>query len=274
MAHSQKTELSAPTLVAPTQGFTVDPTVVTFQWEDIGGDVEYVLQVAADANFDKVLLDLNVGEAVECTVPDLFDDDGATFFWRVRAKEKGSDTWGPFSDQAKFSIETLETAIAPRSDEVASPAPARPDREEDMGPAPGLLKSVAVEVAAEVTGDEEYYEMEEEMGVEHENVGAGQILGFIASIIVTLALMIIFVFNIVGISEQRTLEARVSSGVYPELRQAEADATNKLTQYEILNDEQGIYRIPVDRAMDLMVREAREDTIRTYSSELQLRPGN
>lgn len=273
MAHSQKTELSAPTLVAPTQGFTVDPTVVTFQWEDIGGAVEYVLQVAADANFDEVLLDLNVGEAVECTVPDLFED-GATFYWRVRARHKGSTTWGPFSDQAAFSIETLETAAAPRSDEVAAPAPARPDRDEDMGPAPGLLKSVAVEVAAEVTGEDEYYEMEEEMGVEHENVGVGQILGFVASIVVTLTLMIIFVFNIVNVSERRTLEARVASEDYPELRQTEADATNKLTQYEILNDEQGVYRIPVDRAMDLMVREARTDTNRTYSSELQLRPGN
>ena len=112
------------------------------------------------------------------------------------------------------------------------------------------------------------------MGVEHENVGVGQILGFVASIIVTLALMIIFVFNLVNVSEQRTLEARVASGNYPELRETEAEATNKLTQYEILNDQEAVYRIPVDRAMDLMVQQSRTDTTRTYSPELQLRPGN
>lgn len=264
----QTNDIPAPTLVAPTQGLTIDPTVVTFRWEDVGDDLEYVLQVAADANFDEVLLDLNVGEAVECTVPDLFTEDDVTYHWRVRARRSGEDAWGPFSEPTQFTIETLEAATAGPS------SPARPDREEDLGPAPGLLKSVAVEVAAEVTGEEEYYEMEEELGVEHENVGVGQILGFVASIIVTLALMIIFVFNIVNVSEQRTLESRVATGDYPELRQAEADATNKLTQYEILNDEQAVYRIPVNRAMELMVQDARTDTVRTYSSELQLRPGN
>jgi hypothetical protein len=264
----QTNDIPAPTPVAPTQGFTLDPTVVTFQWEDVGDGAEYMLQVAADDTFDVVLLDLNVGEAVECTVPDVFVEDGATFFWRVRARHKDGGDWGPFSDPAHFTVETLEGA-------TARPAsPARPDREEDLGPAPGLLKSVAVEVAAEVTGEEEYYEMEDEMGVEHENIGVGQILGFVSAIIVTLALIIIFVFNLVSMSEQRTLEARVASGDYPQLRQTQADATNKLTQYEILNDEQRVYRIPVDRAIDLMVREARTDTARTYSPELQLRPRN
>ena len=267
------TDLPAPTPVAPTEGFTVDPTVVTFQWEDVGGDVEYVLQVAADAAFEEVLLDLNVGDAVECTVPDFFGDE-RTYYWRVRAREHGNAEWGPFSDQVHFSVEPLEATTAPKSPEAASAGPARPDREEDLGPAPGLLKSVAAEVAAEVTGEEEYYEMEEEMGVEHENVGAGQILGFMFAIIAVLVLIIIFVFTIVNISENLALQERIATQDYPVLRQTEAEAANQLTQYEIINDEEGVYRIPIHRAIDLMAREAQEDTARTYSPELRLRPGN
>lgn len=261
----------SPALVAPVDGAPVDPDAVQFQWEDAGDDLEYALEVAANATFEDVLLTLEVGDALDVTVADLPDQHGS-YFWRMRSKPKGRAAWGPYGEGAMFSVGE-EPAAIPSTDDYGQPgsaAPVRPDVEEDLGPVPGMLKGISTEVAAEVTGDPEYYAEEEELGVEHESIGVSQILGFIGAIIAVLILMIIFVFQIVNISELRTYESAVLESGYPELRQVRVEAAREMTQYEILNDAEGVYQIPVDRAMELLVDQERSTPEGGYSPELPL----
>ena len=266
---------SSPVLVAPVDGAPVDPDAVHFQWEDAGDDLEYALELAANSTFEDVLLTLDVGDALDVTVSDLPDQHGA-YFWRMRSKPKDSETWGPYGEGAMFSVGE-EPADVPSTDAYGKPgsaAPVRPDVQEDLGPVPGMLKGISTEVAAEVTGDSEYYAQEEELGVEHEAIGVSQILGFIGAIIAVLILIIIFVFQIVNISELRTYESAVLESGYPELRQVRVEAAREMTQYEILNDAEGIYQIPVDRAMELLVDQERSEPEGGYSPELPLEARN
>jgi len=117
-------------------------------------------------------------------------------------------------------------------------------------------------------------EMEEMVGVQYEGVGAGLIMGFIF-------VCLLFVVGVVWVgikwaeSEAQQAQETAAMGLnYPELRQAELTAARLLNQYEVIDAGQGRYRIPIDRAVDLMVREAYLAPGGNYSQELQLLPGN
>jgi hypothetical protein len=62
---------------------------------------------------------------------------------------------------------------------------------------------------------------------------------------------------------------------YPELREAMASAAGRLTQFGVVDQAQGVYRIPIDRAIDLMVNEQFQNGgAGDYSDELRLLPPN
>ena len=46
-----------------------------------------------------------------------------------------------------------------------------------------------------------------------------------------------------------------ASGEYSELRQTEISAAEQLSQYEVISEEQGIYRIPIERSISLIANE-------------------
>lgn len=159
--------------------------------------------------------------------------------------------------------------------EPQTPAPTRSVEEEDMGPVPELLKAATVEAAAEVTGEAEFFEAEEQLGVQHEGIGAAQVLGFVLAILAVLGMAVAFIFIILGEQVRGVEDAYASEANYVELREAEAQADRLLEQYGVIDEAQGIYRIPIDRAMELMANEAYTNRAnRAYSPELQLLPGN
>ncbi len=130
-----------------------------------------------------------------------------------------------------------------------------------------------VEVSAPTTeGAPE--EMEEMVGVQYEGVGAGLIMGFIFVCVGLVAVVVWVGINWAESEAQQAQEAAAMDLNYPELRQAELAAARLLNQYEVIDAGQGRYRIPIDRAVDLMVREAYLAPGGTYSQELQLLPGN
>ena len=101
------------------------------------------------------------------------------------------------------------------------------------------------------------YGFQEEMAVERDHMGEGAL----RFALVALAILVLVIFGTaqwVRIEGQR---ARVNNATFepaPRLRMARAEATQKLTHYEVLDAEAGVYRIPIERAMTLEVMEQNE----------------
>ncbi|HMB94007.1 MAG TPA: hypothetical protein VKP65_24365 [Rhodothermales bacterium] len=275
---------AAPNLVAPREEAIVDGTAVTFEWEPVEAATEYFLEVASDTTFETLVFAENVGDTTSITVADVFPTDEGTYYWRVFSRNAAGESHGDVvesfisgtPDDAAASLVSPDQAegFGPLA-AVANPSktekPVNPDQEEEIGPLPGLLKANVAEVAAEVTGAEEAYQAEAELGVQHEGVGAASILGFIFATITAIAMAVVFVFFYSGFVAEETARKAAAGVDYPELRQVEATADEQLEQYKILNDAEGVYRIPIDRAMELMVNETYREP-GTYSPELQLLP--
>ena len=101
-----------------------------------------------------------------------------------------------------------------------------------------------------------------------EGVEAGRILGFI---LVLLVLLGASVWASTAWFAAVADEARASvaaTAMYPELRQTELSAQRLLGRYEALSGE-GVYRIPVERAMEILAEEASSDV--RITTEIRLR---
>jgi hypothetical protein len=108
--------------------------------------------------------------------------------------------------------------------------------------------------------------------VEEEDVNVGPILRMVGAVAVLIAIVIVSVFQIVNIEAQKAQAAAAVASGNPALREVEISAIRKLSQFDVVGE--GRYQIPIDRAIDIMVDEARQQTNRTYSSEIDLSPGN
>ena len=117
-------------------------------------------------------------------------------------------------------------------------------------------------------------EIDDLVGVQYEGIGAGPIMGFIFFSVMVIAVVVWVGINWAESVTQQAQEAAAANLNYPELRQTELSAARQLTQYEVIDAGQGIYRIPIDRAIDLMVREAYQAPGGNYSQQLQFLPGN
>ncbi|MFQ5568825.1 MAG: hypothetical protein ACE5G0_04070 [Rhodothermales bacterium] len=117
-------------------------------------------------------------------------------------------------------------------------------------------------------------DLAEEIGVQYEGISVGGIMGFVAVVILAVVLLVTVGFVWAGAFSQQLHEEMAASAEYPETREVELQAARKLNQYGVIDQNQGIYRIPIDRAIDLMVNEAYQAPGGDYSQELQLQPGN
>jgi hypothetical protein len=87
-------KVAVPEPISPREGATVDVKAVAFEWSQVEGRVEYILQVARDAEFDDVVVAISAGETTAVTLYHTLDAYADTdLYWRVRAGERGS--WGP-----------------------------------------------------------------------------------------------------------------------------------------------------------------------------------
>lgn len=278
MPESQKPDMPLPAdprLRAPLEEAVLDGSTVTFRWEAAEDATDYLLEVASDTAFEH-LVHSETTTATSATVADVFATDGTTYYWRVFTRNAAGESSG--ENIESFVSVTPEESHTPATQPGATPAskqhdvPEHPDREEDMGPVPEMLKAITAEVGAEVTGDDKYYEEEAELGVQHEGIGVGQVLGFMFATIVALGMAVVFVFFLTQTASQQALDDVTALQTYPQLREVEAAATQRLDQYEVLDAGAGVYQIPLDRAIDLMVNEAYQNPRTDYSSELVLRP--
>lgn len=96
------------------------------------------------------------------------------------------------------------------------------------------------------------------VGVEKEAINVGLVFGIILGTVVVVLGLIFAGFSLTDV-KSRQLKAEAMSGAdYPELREVRAASIDKIDKFDVVDGEEGVYKIPVDHAIDLMVNEAHE----------------
>jgi len=238
-----QTHVASPHLVAPREADVVYGEEITFQWQPVDGAEKYALEVATDAKFKNVVLEEDLGEQTAVTVGGYFPTDGTTFFWRVVTFD--GDSWS--------RGERIESFIA-ASEEDARRALGSPN--EEMGPVTELVRAATADVSAKMLEPEGRFEKEKEMGVAYEGIAAGQIMSIALSILLVIGIAVVTLFNWYNTTSAEQRDAVVNSDQYTELRETEAAARNQLESSGVVNEQEGVYRIPIDEAMEIIATES------------------
>lgn len=233
--------LASPSLVAPRDASVVTGAEVTFVWEPVEAAVSYRLQVAPTAGFDELLLDEDVGAETAVTVGNTFPETGETLFWRVRAVSE--DGWSEGGAVESFVATTRKEA---------KQALARGEGEQ---PVTGLARAERREQPRQVFTLDDQFEEEKERGVAYEGVAASQIMAVAAAILVVISVAVVVIF---GWYEQVSQDAQATvAGAenYARVQKVDREAEQQLQEYGVVDEEEGVYHIPIDDAMDLVLSE-------------------
>ena len=104
---STSVELTAPTLLLPSDGAAVDSATLSLSWQSVSNAVNYKVEVATDSLFKKsVLLDSTV-TLMSRKVSGLTGND--TYYWRVSAK--ASEESSSPSKTRKFNINVTSSCL-------------------------------------------------------------------------------------------------------------------------------------------------------------------
>ncbi len=113
------------------------------------------------------------------------------------------------------------------------------------------------------------------VGVEKESVDTSLLFGIILGTVAIVITLVIIAFMITDVKSRQFVSENVSSTDYPELREVRAAAASQLTQYDVVNAESNSFRIPIDRAIDLMANEQHQNgDAGSYTDEVVLLPAN
>jgi len=107
-------------------------------------------------------------------------------------------------------------------------------------------------------------------GIEEEGVSALRILGMTVVGSLILAALVLVAVQLARTEFRAAGAEAVEITGYPALVEARIAGQEKLTQYGVADAEAGRFRIPVDRAIDLMVNEAAAEGVRPVSNEVRL----
>lgn len=232
----------APSLVAPRDATVVNGREATFVWEPVKDAEAYRLQIARTARFENPVLDEEVGDETAVTVGNQLPTDGQTFFWRVLARS--GNQWSSGTNVESFLASTEEEAEQARR--LAA---------EDTGPVTSLARASRREITQNVYELEDRFEREKERGVAYEGVAAGQIMGISAAIIAVILVAVAIIFGWFGQVRQEMQAEAAQSRDYREVQDLKGDDPGRLHEYRVVDDEEGVYQIPIDRAMDLIATE-------------------
>jgi hypothetical protein len=235
---------AAPALLSPREAAVVDGNEVTFSWRGVDGADEYILQVGTTASFDRVVFERNLGDETGATIADFFPTDEQTFFWRVLAR----------NDAGIGGEQRVESFVA-AAPEAADQQLGVPEGEEEMGPVTELVRAARQEISATMLDTKDRFEREKEQGVAYEGIATGQIMSIAVSILLVIAVAVVIVFNWTLTRAADTAQATVDPDNYTQLREARLEATQRLEGYDVVDEEEGVYRIPIDRAMDIVANE-------------------
>lgn len=239
-----------PELVAPRNATVVNGQKVTFVWDSSREADQYRLQIAKTARFDDLVIDKEVGNETAVTVGNQLPTDGQTFFWRVVAGSYAG--WGEPSAVESFVVATEEEA---EQDLLSEPGAV---------PVTGLARAEKREVTRRAFEFEDRFEEEKERGVAYEGIAASQIMAIAVAILVVIFVAVVVLFGWYGQVTQETQAEASSLQNYELQQQTQAEAEQALTQYGVVDEEVGVYRIPIDQAMDII---ATEEYQRTQSED-------
>jgi hypothetical protein len=175
------------------------------------------------------------------TVGNQLPTDGETFFWRVVAGSYAG--WGDPSTGESFVVGTEDDA----EQDLPSTSSA--------GPVTGLARAAKREVTRHVFEFEDRFEEEKEKGVAYEGIAASQIMAISVAILVVIMVAVIILFGWYGQVAQDTQAAATDTENYQLLQETRQNAEQTLTQYGVVDEDEGVYRIPIDQAMDVVATE-------------------
>lgn len=108
-------------------------------------------------------------------------------------------------------------------------------------------------------------------GVESENMDATGIVRVVFGVAALVVVIVIAVFQIVNLEVQDVRLATASSAMETgALKDLQLAAIQKLNRYEPVAGVDGVFRIPIDRAMELMANESFDRPASSYTNEMVL----
>lgn len=253
---------TGPDLLSPRAETVVDASSVRFTWAPMESASAYRLEVSTDPSFGELVHAEETTETERAAPEGLFAPDQTLYYWRVQART--DEGWTPGE-----KVESFVTAGA----EMAGEDLHLPQEDEQLGPYAGLAKGATVEAAAEVSGREELFELEREMGVAHEGIEAGQIFAIVATVVI---MVIGIATTLIVLTQMETQEARLAAtgtSGYPELRETEQRQTELLETYGYVDDG-AAYRIPLEEAQRLLLSQDRGRADSAYAEELSMMTEN
>ena len=252
-----------PVLVAPREQALVDGSRLTFTWQPVEDVKTYTLQIAADPSFKELIREEVAGSHTSIELADAVPNDEATYFWRVLSRDQDGSIHGTDNIESFISGEPSDVNRRMRS----------PDQTEDFGPVGELARAARAQAGREVTQDPKYISEEIKLGVAHEGIEAGQIIGFFLATAVVLVLGILALIQFFDITADTVRFEMAGLSGYPELRESRLESVRRLSEYGAVEGAPDRYRIPIDRAMELMANEAYQNADdAAYSDELELIP--
>lgn len=95
-----------------------------------------------------------------------------------------------------------------------------------------------------------------ETGYEKSDVAVGRVALITGAAVVFTVAVIVVLFQFFWVEKEEQFQTAVYAPVSVTLRELRAREEAELSSYALLDDSLGVYRIPIDRAMQLMVDEA------------------
>lgn len=93
-------------------------------------------------------------------------------------------------------------------------------------------------------------------GVEDEDINAGRLIAIVGFVTLLIAVLVTAALSITLLRFDRAeADASALTG-YPNLQETRMNGMAQLNRYEVVDDEAKIYRIPIERAMQLVVEES------------------
>jgi len=244
-----------PVPISPANEVILSGDTVTFRWEPVVDALEYRFQIAEETDFVELLLDEVVpAQDTSATISGRFPSDDETFFWRVLVRTEAGWSRG----------ERVESFVSGTPEQAALHM-GRPDDDRRLGPFVEMIRSGGHEIQAELTGSPAAYAKEAAEGVQHEGIETGQIIALAATVLIIIIGMIGCVYLLYDNLRRTTQQEVTGMSGYPELATEKEEAAQKLNHYGIIDQQAGVYQIPIDSAMGLIVGEEGGRAAGTYS---------
>jgi hypothetical protein len=138
---------------------------------------------------------------------------------------------------------------------------------EAAAPAPHADEAHAGEAHAGEAHTDEAEAHAELMGVEPESVDVRPLLFAAIVMAVSVITIVLIVFQWSEIEFEHARINAIEMTGYPQERELDFQAREKLEQYGVVNRDSGVYRIPIDRAIELMVNRAVAPTMSTLPGQ-------